>query len=339
MKYKTIKILFLIQLLSLSSCFNSSNNISIFIYSKTDTFINSLKDEIIKEFKDSYYINNPFYAEEDQLYQNEQIAKELEIDKNKLFLVNLVDRLATSSVVEKANTIKKPVIFFNREPLVQDLKGQKLAYYVGSSAKDEGIMQAELAHEILGPSDNFKSSKYDKNNDGKLGVLCIKGSLWHQDSELRSRYALSTLKDYGYDINIVTTFNADWSKDISYEKFSSMYESIKNDIEIVISGNDDMALGIVQYLKEQEEYDPNIPIIEQYYPIIGVDATSVGRQAVEDGDISGTIINDAIAQAKAIRSLADVLLKKNGKSFDNFEYDLDDGNFVHCKSKPYTKNL
>lgn len=339
MRFKSIKILFLIQLLSLSSCSKNSSNVSIFIYSKTDTFINSLKDEIIKEFNDCYTINSPLYAEEDQLYQNEQIAKELGNDKNKLFLVNLVDRLATSSVVEKANVLNKPVIFFNREPLVQDLKGQKLAYYVGSSAKDEGIMQAELAHNILGPSETFKLSKYDKNKDGKLGVLFIKGSLWHQDSELRSRYALSALKDYGYDISVVKTFNADWSKDISYEKFSAIYENIKNDIEIVISGNDDMALGVVQYLKEQAEYNPNVSIIEQYYPIIGVDATSVGRKAVEDGDISGTIINDAIAQAKAIRSLADVLMKKNGKTFDNFEYDFDDENFVHCKSKPYTKSL
>lgn len=48
----------------------------------------------------------------------------------------MVDRSAASYVINKAMDADIPVIFFNREPVEEDMKRWEKLYYVGEDAKE-----------------------------------------------------------------------------------------------------------------------------------------------------------------------------------------------------------
>ena len=59
--------------------------------------------------------------------------------------------------------------------------------------------------------------------------------------------------------------------------------------DCIISNNDAMALGAIEALKDQG-IDPST------VPVVGIDATVDGRQAVKDGTLAMTVFQDANGQ-------------------------------------------
>ena len=95
-------------------------------------------------------------------------------------------------------------------------------------------------------------------------------------------------------------------------------------IELVISNNDEMALGAV------EAYD-NSSISRDRWPVIfGIDGLDDALQAIKQGTMQGTVYNDKEAQAGEIARLAVDLFK--GNSLDG--HSLDDGRYY---VSPYWK--
>lgn len=62
--------------------------------------------------------------------------------------VNLVDRTAPSNIIRLARQNNIPVIFFNREPVREDLLQWDKLYYVGCDAAQSGEMQGRLLRNI-----------------------------------------------------------------------------------------------------------------------------------------------------------------------------------------------
>ena len=58
--------------------------------------------------------------------------------------VNLVDRTAAAVIVDKAQAAGVPVIFFNREPVEEDLERWEKACYVGTPAEEAGRLQGGI---------------------------------------------------------------------------------------------------------------------------------------------------------------------------------------------------
>ena len=63
--------------------------------------------------------------------------------------VNLVDRTAPSRIIDMAMERDIPIIFFNREPVKEDLAQWDRMYYVGSDPEESGVMQGELAADYI----------------------------------------------------------------------------------------------------------------------------------------------------------------------------------------------
>ena len=62
--------------------------------------------------------------------------------------------------------------------------------------------------------------------------------------------------------------------------------------------------------------------------MFGVDATEVGKEAIKEGTMLATSLNDAKNQAYATVELAAVLAKGETPTADNFEYAVTDGKYV-----------
>lgn len=320
MKIKLKISLLLMCVLCLTSCNKKDFHISLFIYNSSDTFMKGYSDLLISTLESDYKVTT-YFAEGSQSYQNDQILNELYNDDNKLLLINLVDRLAAKTIIDKATSLNKPLIFLNRQPLSNDLKDGINCYYVGAKPESDGELQAEIINEYFISNENFINSDFDKNNNGMLDIVLIKGEQGHQDTENRSRNAIDTLLNFGYKVNILNTSFCDWNRKQAEEYMTKVYEEYQNDIDLVISNNDDMALGVIDYLKKLPTYQRDVPLYELYFPIIGVDATSVGLEAIKNQEMYGTVKNDYEKQVEIITSLIPILI--NNKSMIDFPFTMD----------------
>jgi methyl-galactoside transport system substrate-binding protein len=324
-----------VGIMSLASCSATTSTAQIFLYDATDPFIQSLSGDLENDIK-GFISYQSYDAARKQTTQNDDFLKAVSDKNTKILIMNIVDRLASSALIEKAEESNVPLVFINREPLTKDLTVDDWAktncYYCGSDPKYEGQLQAEIAEEFLGPASSFRGSIWDKNGDGKLQVAILKGELGHQDSEYRTEFCVSTLRDAGFDVDIIDTQYCNWERAKAYDAMKTMYDpSAADPIELLFSNNDEMALGAIQYLEDNYVNAPpsssssssfslssesssssadgttqSFP--ERFFPIIGVDATADGRAAVEAGTLTGTVLNDASLQAVVITAILRHLL-------------------------------
>lgn len=330
--------------LSLASCSSSSTGaVGIFIYDKTDTFMSSLSDALMSQLdKAGLSYDSVYDGERSQTAQNQDFISFLDEPSSKATVVNTVDRLASSALIEKAETKDKPIVFINREPLKEDLTmdewSQKNCYYVGADSEYEGTLQARIADQFFGGPSAFTGSSYDKNNDGKVQVLVFKGELGHQDAEARTKNSLAGLTDDGYSIEILNTLYCNWERQTAYDTMKTVYD---DSIELLFSNNDDMALGAIDYLLEKDNNDTSATVSksfsERYFPIVGVDATKAGKEAVESGYLTGTVLNDAEKQSNVIVGVLDKLI--NNKDIPSFGEDVvSSNNMYYVRGSIVTKS-
>ena len=110
--------------------------VGLLLYRGDDTFISTLRsyiEEKAKEYERTEGIKvtlDILDAKSNQNTQNNQVDRLLELGCNAL-CVNIVDRFAASVVIDKAMAADVPVIFFNREPVEEDMNRWEKLYYVG----------------------------------------------------------------------------------------------------------------------------------------------------------------------------------------------------------------
>ena len=157
-----------------------------------DPFINGLTDELkaqlkAMENKERRIIVSTKSGNDDQQEQNEKVEEMIDAGCDVL-CINLVDRTAPSRIIRMARNEDIPVIFFNREPVREDLMQWEKLYYVGCDAEQSGIMQGEIAAEYIN-----SHPEVDKNKDGKIQYVLLEGEAGHQDAISRTEYSVKTL--------------------------------------------------------------------------------------------------------------------------------------------------
>ena len=305
---------------SLISC-NSRNNeeedlndikIGISVYEQDDIFISSIISNIEnitkeKRSEGSYSITlNVEDAKSNQYNQNEQV--DMFIDQGyDVMCINLVDRRSAATIINKAKNANIPVIFFNREPVEEDMNMWNKVYYVGAQAEQSGMMQGDIVIEKYknNPSD------VDKNGDGKIQYVMLEGDQGHQDASIRTEYSIKRLVDNGIKVEKLGSEVANWSRTEASEKVARWIEKYNDKVELIISNNDDMALGAIDVLNKSKIKN-NMPLI------VGVDGIKDALKAIDNGEMTGTVISDAYKQGKAIFDTAlrvsseSILDKDNG---------------------------
>ena len=167
--------------------------IGVACYDQKDTFIGELLDSFKEECssmeKQGYAISMTIMdAAKSQRVQNDQI-KQMINDGCNVLCVNLADRTEPSEIIDAAREKDIPIIFFNREPVEEDLMRWDKLYYVGGKAKQSGELQGELAANYI--KDN---KKVDRNNDGKIQYVILEGEMGHQDAIIRTEIVVECLK-------------------------------------------------------------------------------------------------------------------------------------------------
>jgi methyl-galactoside transport system substrate-binding protein len=123
-----------------------------------------------------------------------------------------------------------------------------------------------------------------------------------------------------------------WDRPKAQEKMAAWLSAYAGQIEVVFANNDDMALGAIEALKAAGYFKAG-----KFMPVVGVDATAPALQALKDGTLLGTVLNDAKNQGKATAMLSIVLAKGEKPTKENVGYEIKDGKYVWVDYKPITK--
>lgn len=276
-----------------------SISLGVAIYNGDDTFISNMMlslTEIAARYEQDtgtrVYVNLTD-AQENQTNQNKQIDRFVSMNYDVL-CVNLVDRTDASYTIDRAMDADIPVVFFNREPVQEDLQKWDRVYYVDTDPAENGRLEGQIV------VDAYKAdpARFDKNGDGILQYIIIEGEMRHQDAMIRTEVSIQTLKDAGIELEKLDGGIASWVRSQAAALSDQYFEKYGDQIELIICNNDDMALGVIDTVDRRGL---------SFHNIVGIDGTPAGLAAVEQGKMLGTVVIDYATQAQLIFDLASTL--------------------------------
>ena len=270
--------------------------IGVSLYRADDTFIGNIRSELekrAKEYEQETGIKVTLDIQDakgNQYVQNKQVERFISLGCDTL-CVNPVDRTTSSGIIDAAAAADIPVVFFNRQPVEEDMDRWDRLYYVGADAKESAVLEAEIV------ADQYEKdpASLDKNGDGVISYVLLEGESNHQDSLIRTEWSVQTLKDRGVPIEKITGGIANWERSQASALMEQWLELYPDTIELVLSNNDDMALGAIDALDRAGG---------KKISVVGIDGTTQGQDAVQSGKMLGTVSSDKTGYANASFTIA-----------------------------------
>jgi len=276
------------------------------IYSAADSFLayigNAIENE--SEGKFSVTIEDGQY---DQARQNNQVDSMLARGASVVTL-GLVDKTAAPTIIEKCKAAGDiPVIFFNNEVTDTDvIDSYDHLYQVISTGGDYGsVIQGEMVADYIN-----SHPETDKNGDGKIQIVLLSGEPGHSASQPRAEFVKSTIEEQGIELDVLEEDTGMWRSDISKDKMDAWISKHGDDIEFIIAGSDAMALGALQSI-QVAGYNMDGPGGENFIPVIGIDALPEVIDRIENGEMIGSVLQDASGQGKAVVQIAQNFVEGN----------------------------
>lgn len=255
--------------------------VGVTIYRDDDTHINSIITEMEKIFRKEFFQEislNVVSARNSQTVQNDQVERFISLGYD-VICVNAVDRTDVGRMVDLAMEADVPLVFFNREPVDDDLYRWENIYYVGSDAQESARLQGQIIAQVW----EKDRDKLDLNGDGMLSFAMLEGERGHQDAVIRTEWSVRSLEEAGVPCSQVTGGVADWERDQAAALTEQWLKEYPDQIELFICNNDDMALGALDTLKKLGYSQINV---------VGIDGVQEGLEKVKSGEMLGTVSAD-----------------------------------------------
>lgn len=300
--------------------------IGVTLYRDDDTFISNLRgklEECAKSYEqlNDIKVNLDIYgAKGSQITQNSQVERFISLECDVL-CVNIVDRSAASGIIDRAMAADIPVVFFNREPVEEDMNRWEKLYYVGEDAKVSARLQGQMLVEAW----KKDHSILDNNGDGVVSYVLLEGESSHQDSLIRTEWSIQTLKDGGIPLRKIAGGIGNWERSQGSALMEQWLKHASEEIELVISNNDDMALGAIDAIKRLG--------VGEHIRLVGIDGTPAALEAIEEGSLFGTVLCDNDAYAQAIFDISMALALRTNV---NQMIQLENGKYYRCPQSTVT---
>lgn len=229
-------------------------------------------------------------AEDNSELQLEQLTEYANLDVDALIVI-LVDSSPTyvQKVIDIAAPKRIPLVLLNRKPGIDPLPAGVV--YVGSNDTEAGTLEMEELARLA-------------NYQGKVALL--RGPDNHPAAIARTRMTREVIAKYP-EMSLTVEDAALWRRNLALTKTTEWLNTGK-DFNIIVANNDEMAIGAIMALKDAGK-DP------KDYLIGGVDATRDALQAMSDGLMDVTVLQDARGQGQGAVSAAVNML--NGNAVDS----------------------
>ena len=230
-------------------------------------------------------------------------------------LINLVDAATAQQCIEAAGDMK--VVFVNRVPEDTSVLGSSKSAAVVSNGSQSGGYQGE-----------FLGNYFKEKGQTDVRYLMLQGTLGLVHTEQRSASVIQAMKDGGLNpIEAAAPLVAEYDRATAMDMISPLLTT--TEFDCIIANNDAMALGAVEAMTAQG-LDP------KSIPIVGIDATVDGIQAIKDGTLAMTVFQDANGQGYGAVQAAVNLIEGNAIN-DGTDYETDEtGNIVWVPFEPVT---
>ena len=267
--------------------------------------------------------------------------------KPNYIVLNNINNAATSQIVDTITDAGITAIFANTTPPSDDdfAKHDNL-WYVSSASEQSG---ENLGNQLV---DYFKShDNWDRNGDGKVDFILLQGMQTFSDTINRSSYSLATIEAAGYTLGTciggedvsgvkggdsINGVLCDFQRSEAQENVEALLANYGNDIDCIIADNDDEALGAIAALQAHGYLTDD----SNYIPVVGVDATAAGCEAIKNGTMLGTSLNNPVKLAKSVYKVMDLLTKGEDVTTENINIEgvNVDGHKVIIDYIPITKD-
>ena len=295
----------------------SSLKVDVFYYDFSDVYISTVRAAMDEQLKAMGIEPKNWDAAGSQPTQTDQVKTAI-ADSSDLLIVNIVETSTSEpakDIVEAARAADIPVIFFNREVADNEvINSYDKCAFVGTNAPDAGHMQGEMIGNYL--MENYDT--VDLNGDGTISYVMFKGQEGNAEAEARTQYAVEDankiLTEGGkpelayYDANASTKYLVDaqgkWSAQAANDYMVTLLGSYNKDnnnmVELIICNNDGMAEGAISAL---QNVGYNKGEGSTIIPVFGVDATDSAKKLIKEGNMAGSIKQDAVGMASTINTL------------------------------------
>ena len=258
--------------------------VGVCIYKFDDAFMTTYRNALQEILEGKGYKVTTVDGNNDQAKQNEQINTFITQGVDAL-IINPCMTSAADSIIATVKAAGVPTVLINREPTAEQMSAYDKLVYVGCDAAQSGTFQGELILET--------PNKGDINGDGKVSYIMIQGDPENIDAQLRTEYSVKALQDAGIEVEELDLQRGDWDREKGQTICANDLAQFGDKIEVVFCNNDDMAIGALQAIQSAGR-----KVNEDIY-LVGVDALDAALNEVMNGNMTGTVLNDAVGQATA----------------------------------------
>lgn len=217
----------------------------------------------------------------------------------KYLVVNNINNNAIGEMIEQAKEKDVTLIFANsNSPTDEQFQTYDKVYHVSSVATQSGTIMGEALVKYWN-----EHPEADRNGNGKLDYIMLLGIQGHYDTEVRASYSVQALNDAGIETNCIMETICNYQRADAQNQVASILQANMDDVEAVIACNDDMALGAIEALKAAGFFTGD----DTYIPVVGVDATANGVEALKEGTMLCTALNNPVILGNSVYKLLTLL--------------------------------
>ena len=284
--------------------------VGVAIYQFDDNFMTNYRNELVKYFETKNtdtvkYEVTLVDGKNDMATQTDQIRNFITQGMD-LIICNLVQTSSADAIIDEVVAAEIPLVLINREPLKYDADGvpMKEAYegilnnptvcYVGADARQSGTYQGEIVLEL--------PDQGDIDGDGVIRYVMVVGDPENIDAQFRTEFSIKALKDAGKEVECLVEQVGNWATDQGQTIAANAITAHGDKIDVIFCNNDGMALGAKAAIDAA-----GLVVGEDLY-LLGVDALPEVVELIKEGKMTGTVLNDHIAQSHAaVDAAVDVL--------------------------------
>ena len=185
------------------------------------------------------------------------------------------------------NVGEMKTVFFNRA-VQEGVTDGKQSVYIGMAEYDAGFAQGE-----------WLANYFKEQGKTELKGMMFMGVLGQDSVTNRTQGAKDALEQAGITVDWVFEQTGEWDRTKAMNLFTQ-FAGTGAEFDFVCSNNDEMALGVVEACSAMN--------MEITFPIVGVDATEVGCNAVKSGTMAMTVNQDPKGQAVVVVDAIKALL-------------------------------
>ena len=165
--------------------------------------------------------------------------------------------------------------------------------YVGIDAAGLGKVQGQMLIDLPGHG--------DINGDGTVCYMLIQGPQEHLDAQLRTQGAETALEGCPLETQLLTVDYGDWGKESGEQICSRELALFGKDIEVILCGNDAMALGAAKAVA-----DGGWQVGQDVY-LLAIGSSEALLEQIRAGAVTGTVSWDEAAFAQKVTEVVGAL--------------------------------